>query len=458
MNSLQIILLVVTLLALLAALAWGFRSYRRSKYSRIKTRLRYQTGDSPEVEEDFRSELPSGGARVVAHRDPDDIETVNSRIREQAEANKPKLSISLRSPLEQAALDLGLDDDQEQENPHIPVLLDPAGEVKTETQSGQQTDLLVDEIEGQAETEEDVPSSAEVSRAETDSIEPEAEAPDPKTTEPDFSDESEPVLEVENREEQEEVDHSILFSEPQTTEKHPYGKSQDSAKPSRSQEKKPAGKKPVVEETSAPDKEPSAHKEPPVKEASLLKEESSEQPDDPILEQQPVQMDSGAEEIVEPETETEADTDAADEEPIAPDEVIIINLMSTAEGEQFRGTDIWAALESQGLEYGNMEIFHFDSGSGADTIKFSAANVLNPGTFPTEKLEYFYTPGICFFMTLTPGVSNLQAFNKLLSAARGVASKLGGELQDQQRNYLTHQSIEAIRTQMGDFQRKHLQG
>ena len=132
--------------------------------------------------------------------------------------------------------------------------------------------------------------------------------------------------------------------------------------------------------------------------------------------------------------------------------------MCTEHGEEFLGTELKSALESQGLKHGNMDIFNFDTGIGSETIQFGAANILNPGTFPAEKLEYFYTPGICFFMTMTRGVSNLQAFNQLLSAARGVASRLGGELKDQERNYLTHQRVEEIRTRMGDFQRENLPG
>ena len=124
MNSLQILLALITLIAAVAAVIWGLKRYRYLKYARIKTRLRYQASGDENFEEDFRSELPGGSSRLVGHRDPDDINTVNNRIREQAEANKPKL----RSPSEQGAFDLGAEQDQGKD-PHIPVLLDPTGEV-----------------------------------------------------------------------------------------------------------------------------------------------------------------------------------------------------------------------------------------------------------------------------------------------------------------------------------------
>jgi|GEM_PF-2299899 cell division protein ZipA len=421
MNILQIILLILTLVALGFVTVWAAKRYRRLKYSRIKTRVRYQTRGEEGAEEDFRSELPSGGARVVAVRDPDDIDTVNSRIREQAEANKPKLSISLRSPSEQEALDLGLDDNQN--DPHIPVLLDPADEITSAPSIEEESlDNLEEEVgaplaepepELIAETESGLDSAIE-SEPEPESV---AEVQETET-------EIQPDLD--------KPDHSILFSDPETTEKHPYTGQRAEAKI-----EKP------TEQAAEPDH--TEQVEPEVRVEAATAPES-----EPELE---------ASEAAESEQEQTADADRVEpSEPPPLDEVIIINLMATAEGEEFRGTDLCTALETQGMKHGKMDIFHFDSGSGADTIRFSVANVLNPGTFPTEKLEYFYTPGICFFMTLTPGVSNLQAFNKLLSAARGVASKLGGELQDQERNYLTHQRIETIRTQMGEFQRKNLQG
>ncbi len=389
MNSLQILLALITLIAAVAGVIWGLKRYRYLKYARIKTRLRYQTSGDENFEEDFRSELPGGSSRLVGHRDPEDINTVNNRIREQAEANKPKL----RSPSEQGALDLGAEQDQGKD-PHIPVLLDPTEEVGSPAPVEEEPleAITAEEPEPELEAEPEPEPEAEPEP------EPEAEA--------EAEAEAEPLAA-----EQEEVDHSILFSDPETTEKHPRGHERIAP----------------VEQNVEPD----------------VTEEESEAVE--------LQASSIDEEVLEPEQ-------APEQAPAAPDEVIIINLMCTEHGEEFLGTELKSALESQGLKHGNMDIFHFDTGTGSETIQFGAANILNPGTFPAEKLEYFYTPGICFFMTMTSGVSNLQAFNQLLSAARGVASMLGGELKDQERNYLTHQRVEEIRTRMGDFQRENLPG
>ena len=254
--------------------------------------------------------------------------------------------------------------------------------------------------------------------------------------------------EILSKEKSEKPDHSILFSEPETTEKHGGGYLSEYE----ATEQKTAGS------TSS---------------KSLDKDQSNKTLDSEVAQRahSNSEMDSSnGEELLgepsqmqaEPEAEAEAELEPelelkADPEPVK-DEVIIINLMCTDQGDEFQGSELSAALESQGLVHGNMDIFHYESGSGADMVRFSVANILNPGTFPRGKLEYFYTPGVCFFMTLTPGVSNLQAFNKLLSVARGVTSRLGGELKDESRQYLTHQRVEEIRTRMGEFQRENLLG
>jgi len=393
-NSLQILLILITLITAYAGVVWGIKRYRYLKYARIKTRLRYQTSGDEDYEDDFRSELPGGGSRVVGHRDPEDIHTVNNRIREQAEANRPKL----RSPSEQGALDLGVDQD-EAKDPHIPVLLDPTEEVGD-------APLVVEEP---LVSEEIVPEIVE---------EPSADK-GPSANEEPSAYKNHPLVE------QEEVDHSILFSDPETTEKLPRGHERP----------EPIAQNAEPEVTADLEAEPNNGIEPSVSTA-----------DEETALSDGVTFESTASEQTAPEPRT------------TPDEVIIINLMCMEHGDEFLGTELKAALESQSLNQGNMDIFHFTSGSGSETIRFSAANILNPGTFPIEKLEYFYTPGICFFMTMTPGVSNLQTFNQLLSAARGVASKLGGELKDLERNYLTHQRVEEIRTRMGDFQRENLPG
>lgn len=116
------IVALLVLLVLIGVAIWLLLRYRRSQYGRIKSRARYRPGKDDDHKEtrEYGSELPSGGARVVGYRDPDDITTVHQRIRQQAEASRPKLSMFKEKP-EQVSL--GLDEESEAD---IPMLLDPA--------------------------------------------------------------------------------------------------------------------------------------------------------------------------------------------------------------------------------------------------------------------------------------------------------------------------------------------
>ena len=103
-----------------------------------------------------------------------------------------------------------------------------------------------------------------------------------------------------------------------------------------------------------------------------------------------------------------------------------------------------------------MDIFHLSELREGKHLRISAANILNPGTFPRSDWSQFATPGICFFMMLGPESANGATFDRLMSIARSVAASLGGDLRDQNRSYLTGQTVEHIRSQIADYQRRLL--
>lgn len=93
-------------LVALAIMLDVIRRIRNARYEKIHMPRRKQPifEDDEEFDE-FGSELPSGGARVVSYRDDADIEEVGKTVRERAEANKPKLSVPIAEP-EQSSFNL----------------------------------------------------------------------------------------------------------------------------------------------------------------------------------------------------------------------------------------------------------------------------------------------------------------------------------------------------------------
>lgn len=142
--------------------------------------------------------------------------------------------------------------------------------------------------------------------------------------------------------------------------------------------------------------------------------------------------------------------------PAEPSEVILLNV-TAPRGYAFLGDELFRILSSQGVDFGDMDIFHRrDHTLNSRPVVFSVANMVNPGTFDISNLAEFTTPGISFFMTLPGAVNNLEAFDAMLNSAQNIANGLGGELRDDQRNGITAQTIEHYRQRIRDFELQRL--
>jgi len=71
-------------------------------------------------------------------------------------------------------------------------------------------------------------------------------------------------------------------------------------------------------------------------------------------------------------------------------------------------------------------------------------------------MEAFRAPGMCFFMQLPGPEHPSEAFEDMLSVAREVVNRLGGELTDEQRNRMTSQTVEHYRQRIADFSRRRM--
>lgn len=122
----------------------------------------------------------------------------------------------------------------------------------------------------------------------------------------------------------------------------------------------------------------------------------------------------------------------------------LIQFSIVAETEAgFNGEDIFEALNDVGLEYGSLQIFErLDSNRLVD---FAVANMVNPGIFPQDNLADFSCPGLSFFMQPKKITNRIEAFEDFVRTLNFVALKLGGQMQDNHRQPLTDETIQAIR-------------
>ena len=146
-------------------------------------------------------------------------------------------------------------------------------------------------------------------------------------------------------------------------------------------------------------------------------------------------------------------------EPNPTDEPLICAIAVMAKpGHRFSGGSICEALEAAGLRYGPMGIFHYYGSGGQPHSQpvFSAANMLEPGSFNLADLDNLHTPGLMLFLQLPGAVDGAQAFDLMLGSGKQLAQWLGGELRDETRSSLTPQSISHMRERIIDFGRKRL--
>lgn len=151
----------------------------------------------------------------------------------------------------------------------------------------------------------------------------------------------------------------------------------------------------------------------------------------------------------------ESKTQTARPAPPPEDKIIVIYIMSPP-GGRFAGNDVRRAVETAGLRYGNMSIFHrlLDPDNQDSDAVFSLANSVEPGIFDLDALDDFSTPGLTLFMQLPGPLNGITALDSMLAAAHIIATELHGELRDQSRSVLSKQTIEHLHSDIIEYQRR----
>jgi cell division protein ZipA len=118
------------------------------------------------------------------------------------------------------------------------------------------------------------------------------------------------------------------------------------------------------------------------------------------------------------------------ESPAAPpaQQVIALRVVAPPAGA-FEGAALRAAIEAEGLAFGRYQIFHRHDAAGR--IVFSLASLKEPGTFDAASMGRGSFRGVALFVVLPGPLTGSDAFDALLAAARAIAGRLGGLLQDE---------------------------
>ena len=134
--------------------------------------------------------------------------------------------------------------------------------------------------------------------------------------------------------------------------------------------------------------------------------------------------------------------------------VFVLNVISRAE-TGFSGSDILGVLLACDLRFGDMDFFHrHEHRAGRGPIQFSVCNMLKPGVFNIDDMGSLYTRGLMFFITLPGPEDMLKAFDYMHETAKAVAKNLDGYLLDDTHSAITRQSIEHMRQQIRELERR----
>ena len=140
-------------------------------------------------------------------------------------------------------------------------------------------------------------------------------------------------------------------------------------------------------------------------------------------------------------------------EPAPPPKQKIVTLRIIARNSgAFAGDELVLSLRGIGLRHGKFGIFHRHEGNDEEQVIFSAASLVEPGSFDMENIKDQEIPGISLFMVLPGPVEGSQGFDLLMAAARALSQSLNAELLDESGSTLSIQRERYMREEIIQFE------
>lgn len=155
------------------------------------------------------------------------------------------------------------------------------------------------------------------------------------------------------------------------------------------------------------------------------------------------------------ESEPDAPVAEDDEGPSAPQKIITLRLVAR-DGGAFPGDELILGMRGIGLRHGKFGIFHRIDGDDDSRTIFSAASLVEPGSFDLANIRDQELPGISFFLVLPGPIDSIEAFDLMMEAARALAQALDGELLDETGSTLSIQRERYLREEIIQYHHSHL--
>ncbi|NCF15656.1 MAG: cell division protein ZipA [Gammaproteobacteria bacterium] len=157
--------------------------------------------------------------------------------------------------------------------------------------------------------------------------------------------------------------------------------------------------------------------------------------------------------------------DASEEEPVVeevddptempaeagPQKIVTLRLIGRNKNP-FKGDELILSMRGIGLRHGKFGIFHRYDGNDESRTIFSAASLVEPGSFDLANIKDQQIPGISLFLVLPGPVESVEGFDLMMAAARALAQTLDGELLDESGSTLSIQRERYLREEIIQFQ------
>lgn len=190
---------------------------------------------------------------------------------------------------------------------------------------------------------------------------------------------------------------------------------------------------------------------------SRREKKAEDDPVDVVVERREPTLDGGEPIVVEDldsSFESPGIDEPDDEAPAAadsPQKIVTLRLIGR-EKKPFQGDELILSMRGIGLRHGKFGIFHRYDGNDERRTIFSAASLVEPGSFDLTNIKDQQIPGISLFLVLPGPVDSVEAFDMMMAAARALAQSLDGELLDESGSTLSIQRERYLREEIIQFQ------
>jgi cell division protein ZipA len=151
------------------------------------------------------------------------------------------------------------------------------------------------------------------------------------------------------------------------------------------------------------------------------------------------------------DVDNETDLEAADSTPSPKQKIVTMRLVARKHGA-FAGDDLILNLRAVGMRHGKFGVFHRYQGDDERKVIFSAASLVEPGSFDLENVKTQKIPGISLFMVLPGPLDGCQAFDLMMEAGRTLTKVLHAELLDESGSTLSIQRERYLREEIIQYQ------